>query len=824
MKQTFPIIGMHCAACKTLIEKLVSRVDGVKSVNVNYASEKMVIEYDKALVTLDILKKAVASAGSYELIDMGQTVLASPPEAQKLKEIPDQIRKDNIAKKGNDTKDIVANKKEKEYQNLKKKVFWVFLGTIPFWFMMLSMLLMIIIPDFKDPLMHLGSLSIDNYNYEVNLNFLWQFMLATPILFIGGRQFFTSAWSALKARSANMDTLIALGTVTAWIFSTYVTFIPSPFNEVFFEASVFIVLFILFGRVLEARAKGQTNNAVKKLLEIQAKEATVIRDGKEIKIPVEEVQVNEVILVRPGEKVPVDGEIIEGNSTLDESMVTGESLPVEKKEGSKVIGSTINKSGAFKFKAEKIGSETMLSQIVKMVEEAQSTEAPIQKLADRVSGIFVPIIILIAISAFIFWYFIAPEIGLIGTDMDAFEIAIYTAVTVLVIACPCSLGLATPTAVMVGTGNAARRGILAKNAEALEVANKINTIVFDKTGTITKGEPEVVDFYLMQNIENADFGFNLGDSYKQIRDVVLAISSKLENQSEHPISVAIEKYSNSETQIGLDHLTINNFHNLEGRGVEAKINNVEVIIGNERLLWEKNIIVCSDLIQKINKEKQLGRTVVSLAIAKRHIATFSIADQIKNDSKQAIQALQKMGIQTIMLTGDNEMTAKAIANEVGINNVVAEVLPEDKLNVIKYLKTGDEKFGNYNLKFITSKTENVLAMVGDGINDAPALAQADVGIAIGTGTDIAIESADIVLVNGSLTKVVEAIKISQETLKIIKQNLFWAFGYNILSVPIAAGILYPPFGILLSPIIASGAMAMSSVSVVMNSLRLKFKK
>ncbi len=800
-KQTFPIIGMHCAACKALIEKMVNKLDGVLEVNVNYASEKMVVEYDEKKVDLDQLKQAVASAGSYELIDQGTggSVLASPPEAEKIKA--------KTQSSGSSQADIVTNKKKKDYQDLKRKVSLVFVASIPFWYMMANMILMIIIPGYMDPLMKLGAVKFENFNYEISLNFLWQFILSTPILFVGGKQFFTSAWSAFKAKAANMDTLVALGTFTAWAFSSIVTFLETPFHEVFFEATVFIVLFILLGRLLEARAKGQTNEAVKKLLEIQAKEATVIRDGLEMSIPVEQVQIKDILLVRPGEKVPVDGEIIEGESTLDESMVTGESLPVEKSKGSKVIGSTINKSGVFKLTAEKIGSDTMLSQIVKMVEEAQSSEAPIQKLADRVSGVFVPIVIVIAILSFVFWYLVAPSLGLLGPDIAVFEIAIYTAVTVLVIACPCSLGLATPTAVMVGTGNAARRGILAKNAEALEIANKVDTIVFDKTGTITKGEPEVTDFRLIES------GLDTKKSSNSLEEKqLLELAALLENQSEHPLSNAIEQYSYK--KLGVENsskisLSTKNFKNVEGKGVESTVDEYHVAIGNKKMMDANKVQLSENVVELAEKYGEKGKTLVYMAVNKQIQAVFAIADTIKDDSLDALKTLQQMGINTIMLTGDNKKTAEAIANQVGIKDVIADVLPADKLNTIK--KVQQENPGK------------VVAMVGDGINDAPALAQADIGIAIGTGTDVAIESADIVLVKGSLTKVVEAIQISHQTLRVIKQNLFWAFGYNILSIPVAAGILYLPFGVLLSPIIASAAMALSSVSVIGNSLRLKNK-
>ncbi|MCA9385359.1 copper-translocating P-type ATPase [Candidatus Dojkabacteria bacterium] len=789
VKKTYPIIGMHCAACKQLIEKMVRKISGVSKVSVNYASEKMIVEYDPNETTLDEISIAVSSAGSYTLVNNseGERVLASPPEAKKLKTSSDLPKNSNHNQ--------AAELKQEEYRRLKRKVQIVFIGSLPFWGLMISMLLEWFNPEYMNPLMKLGSITFSTLDYKLNLNHLLQFLISTPLLFWGGRQFFRSAWSAAKVWAANMDTLIVLGTLTAWIFSTYVTFFKSPFHEVFYEATVFIVLFILVGRLLEARAKQQTNQAISKLMAIQAKEATVLRDEKEIKLPIDQVVPGDVVVVRPGEKIPVDGELLNGSTTIDESMVTGESLPVERTTGDTVIGSTINKSGSFTFKATKVGTETMLSQIIKMVEEAQSSEAPIQKLADKISSIFVPIVISISFITFIFWLFVAPQFGLVGNNVTAFEVALYAAVTVLVIACPCALGLATPTAVMVGTGNAARKGILAKNAESLEIANQIDTIVFDKTGTITKGEPEVTDFFVSKDLPELS------------KLELLQYAYVVEHKSEHPLSNAIEMYSQNFISPSKNNFEVKEFENIEGRGVTATIGAKKIHIGNKTLLEQEGIVITDDFLNQAEKFSKLGKSLVFLTIDKTLHGLFAIADTIKEDSKRAISNLKSLGITTIMLTGDNKITAEFIAQQVEIDKVIADVLPDEKLEAIKALQN--------------KKSSTVIAMVGDGINDAPALAQANIGIAIGTGTDIAIESADIVLVHGNLTKVVEAIEVSRKTLSIIKQNLFWAFGYNIISIPIATGILYPFFGILLSPIIASGAMAFSSVSVVLNSLRLK---
>lgn len=753
-KDVYPIVGMHCASCKALIERTLLKEEGVKNVSINYGSEKMTIEYDSSKIDINKVSTIISSLGTYELVVTKDSaaVLASPTEANSL----------------------VEEKKKQEFIKLQRNLIVVGISSIPFILLMVWMMLAAFVDSVMMPEMY-----IDHKVFNIA-----QFLLVTPILFLGGLAIHKSSINALKVKSFNMDSLISLGTITAWSYSTYVTFFGSKDlanSQVYFEASVFIIFFILLGRYLESKAKNKTNNAIKALLQLQAKDATVIRDGIEMKLPIDNVIVGDVLIVKPGEKVPVDGIIIDGNSTLDESMVTGESLPVEKTVGANVIGSTVNKTGNFKMEALKVGSETMLSQIVKMVEGAQSSEAPIQKLADKVASIFVPVVIGISILTFIVWI-------IFGT----LPLAVYAATTVLIIACPCALGLATPTAIMVGTGNAAKKGVLIKDAKALEIANKITHIVFDKTGTLTLGKPEV------QVIEYVNL--------QVLQDNIDSAIYSLEKMSHHPLAQAVvEHYLPKNTPL----VDVKDFEDLSGKGIRGNIDNKTVYIGTLTLLSDLNIEISTELQKNANSLREKGQTVSYVAINNEVVAYIGIADSIKPESKKVIQKLNSLGITSIMLTGDNKITAEAVAKELGIENVIFEVLPQDKANKIKELVEENES--------------NIVAMVGDGINDAPALATAHIGIALGTGTDVAIESGDIVLVGGNIEKILDAIESSRATIKTIKQNLFWAFGYNTLGIPIAAGILYPFFGILLSPIIASFAMAMSSVSVVSNSLRLKNK-
>ncbi|OGC76129.1 copper-translocating P-type ATPase [candidate division WWE3 bacterium RIFOXYD1_FULL_39_9] len=775
IRDSYPIVGMHCAACKVLIEKTVNNSPGVKNAMVNYAAEKLSVEYDDSLTNPESIKESVKSAGSYKL------VTNDTPDTQH----------------GGAHHNHAEMLKAEEFKKLERNVLVSGIGTLPFLIMMLWPIFQ---KAFGWPMVEeiLGMISFSG-GYELSLANVIQFIIATPILFIAGIEIYKSAITSLRIKSTNMDTLIALGTFTAWSFSSYVTFFPKAFTsvsqrtETYFEAAVFIIFFILMGRLLENRAKRQTNTAVKALLHLQAKNALVIRDGKEIEIPIGDVVVGDIIIVKPGQKIPVDGKLIEGNSSIDESMITGEPIPVEKSVGDSVIGATINKSGSFKFEATKVGSETMLSQIIKMVEDAQASEAPIQKLADKISGIFVPIVIVIASLAFLFWLFAAPKLGLIAADQTPIQFALYIATTVLIIACPCALGLATPTAVMVGTGNAARKGILVKNAEALEIAHKITHIIFDKTGTLTKGYPVVKEFKVYS-------------SEKHSTEFVEQVIFSVEKSSHHPLAEAVIRYMREQNKTS--EVLVDRFEDISGFGLKAYADNKMVLIGTHKLLENENVSVSNSVKADADELRKKGHTVSFVSVDNALSAIFSISDTVKEGAREEISKIKSLGIKTLMITGDNKITADAVAREIGVDEVLAEVLPSEKAQKIMELQSQNPNF--------------VIAMVGDGINDAPALAQANVGIAMGTGTDVAIETGDIVLVKGSLAKVYETLDISKKTLRIIKQNLFWAFGYNIIGIPIAGGILYPFLRILLSPIIASAAMAFSSVSVVGNSIRLKY--
>jgi len=654
--------------------------------------------------------------------------------------------------------------RQREYKKLKKKFLIglglaviIFLGSSPHWFPWIPTI----------------------FN-----NFFVLWLLATPVQFWIGWQFYKGAWGAFKHHNADMNTLIAVGTSAAYLYSVAATLFPSFFLSggikpaVYFDTSAIIIVLILLGRLLEARAKGQTSEAIKKLMGLQPKTARVVRNGEELDIAVEEVVVGDEIIVRPGEKIPVDGVIIEGKSAVDESMITGESMPVRKEPGQEVIGATINKTGSFKFKATKVGKDTALAQIIKLVQEAQGSKAPIQRLADVIAGYFVPIVMSIAILTFIVWFNFGPT--------PALTFALLNFVAVMIIACPCALGLATPTAVMVGTGKGAENGILIKGGESLETAHKLDTIVFDKTGTLTKGEPEVTDIIIFNSFSQAE---------------ILKLIASTERLSEHPLGEAIIKKAAQE-EISL--LEPQNFKAIEGKGVKAKVSGVEVLVGNKKLMVEE-MVDTSSLDSKEEILAQQGKTPIFVALNKKLAALVAVADSLKENSLQAVKKLKELSLEVVMLTGDNRKTAEAIAHQAGIDRVIPEVLPEDKVLEIKKLQSEGKR----------------VAMVGDGINDAPALAQADVGIAIGSGTDVAMEASDITLIKDDLMGVAKAIDLSKKTIKIIKQNLFWAFAYNTAGIPIAAGLLYPFLGILLNPIFASAAMAFSSVSVVSNSLRLR---
>jgi Cu+-exporting ATPase len=731
-----PIQGMECASCVQNIEKALLQMRGVTKAVVNLATEKAKIEYIPSETSLNEIKKTIEQTG-YKVLDV-------PPE-EELEDMERIVR-------------------EKEYKKLKRKFLTglalaviIFLGSSSHWFPW--------IPDFLS-------------------NFFVLWALATPVQFWIGWQFYKGTWGAFKHRNADMNTLIAVGTSAAYLYSVAATVFPSLFAKagiepkVYFDTSSIIIVLILFGRLLEARAKGQTSEAIKKLIGLQPKTARVIRDGQEQDIPVEEVLVGEEIVVRPGEKIPVDGVVTRGKSSVDESMITGESMPVKKEAEDEVIGATINKTGSFQFKATKVGKDTALAQIIKLVQDAQGSKAPIQRLADIIAGYFVPIVISIAVAAFIIWFNFGPK--------PALTFALLNFVAVMIIACPCALGLATPTAVMVGTGKGAENGILIKGGESLETAHKINTIVFDKTGTLTKGMPEVTNIISLNSLSEQE---------------ILKYAASAEKTSEHPLGEAIIRSAKSRK---IELADPRDFKAVEGHGIEAQVDGKSVLIGNKRLMEDHGISV-GGLEEKAELLAAEGKTPVYISLECQAAGLIAVADTLKENSLQAVEKLKKMGLEVAMLTGDNRKTAEAIARMAGIERILSEVLPEDKVHEIKKLQSEGKK----------------VAMVGDGINDAPALAQADIGIAIGSGTDVAVEASDITLIKDDLQGVVSAIELSKKTIKIIKQNLFWAFFYNSIGIPIAAGLLYPFFGILLNPIFASAAMAFSSVSVVSNSLRLR---
>ena len=815
-KDTMKITGMTCASCAKAVERAVKKIDDNIEANVNIATEKLSVSYDESKVTSQDIQRAIEKAGYgvLEEINLNQTIIPISgmtcascakaversvgkldgvqtvdvnfatekasisyiPEKVKLSEIKEAIKKAGYEPRDAENKNAVDEdkiRKEKEVKSLWIKFIVSAVFAVPLFYIAMGQMI-------KEPF---GPLPLPQIiNPDINpLNFgLIQLFLTIPIV-IAGYKFYTIGTKAILSKSPNMDSLIAIGTGAALsysLYSLYLTFNGDmmAIHNMYFESAGVIITLVLLGKFLESVAKGKTSEAIKKLMGLSPKTAIIIKDNKEIEIPIEEVEVGDVIVVKPGSKIPVDGIVVEGHTSVDESMLTGESIPVEKSVGSHVVGASINKNGTIKFKAEKVGSDTAISQIIKLVEDAQGSKAPIAKLADVISGYFVPIVFAIAVIVSIAWF-------ISGKDIE-FALSIFIAV--LVIACPCALGLATPTAIMVGTGKGAENGILIKGGEALESTHKINTIVFDKTGTITEGKPVVTDI-----ITDGDIN----------KDELLKIAASAEKGSEHPLGEAIVK-EGEKKNLGL--YNIDKFVAIPGHGIEVEIESKGILLGNKKLMQDRKIALrkLEEISDKLAAE---GKTPMYIAINNKIAGIIAVADIVKESSAKAIMKLHDMGIEVAMITGDNKKTADAIARQVGIDKVLAEVLPQDKSSEVKKLQS-EGRF---------------VAMVGDGINDAPALAQADIGMAIGSATDVAMESADIVLMKSDLMDVPTAIKLSRSTMRNIKENLFWAFAYNVIGIPIAAGVLYLFGGPLLNPVIAALAMAFSSTSVLLNALRLK---
>ena len=805
---TIPVGGMTCAACVRRVEKALANVPGVKEASVNLATEKATVDFDPTMATMEAIRAAVVDAG-YEVRETasasstvsvgGMTCAACVRRVEKaLAKVPGVKEAGvNLATekatitydptKANESdfenaivdagyeyrgvesealRDLEKEAREREFQGLRTR----FIGGV-----VLSILIMVGSMQSMFPLLR---------DIDRQIMFYILFVLTIPVMTWVGRPFFVNAYKAARHLTTDMNTLVAVGTGAAFIFSTVATFFPGIFTRaglelhVYFDASAMIITLILLGKMLEAKAKGRTSEAIKKLMNLKPKTARVLKNGSEVEVPVDSVRGGDMVVVRPGERIPVDGVVDSGHSAVDESMLTGESIPVEKSPGDEVIGATMNKTGSFTFRATKVGAESALAQIIKLVEDAQGSKAPIQRLADKVAAIFVPTVMGIAAITFLIWYLVGPEPRL--------TFAFISFVTVLIIACPCAMGLATPTGIMVGTGKGAEYGVLIKGGESLETAHKITAVVFDKTGTLTEGRPKVTDIKVLNDLSEDD---------------LIRLAASTEKGSEHPLGEAIVRTA-EERGLALD--PVDKFLAVPGHGVEAMVGGRDVILGSAKLMKDRELDV-TGASSAADELADQGKTAMFVAVDGKISGLLAVADTLKKDAVQAVSDLKKLGLKVFVLTGDNRQTGEAIGRQVGADQVISEVLPGQKADEVRRLQ----------------QEGHVVAMVGDGINDAPALAAADVGVAIGTGTDVAMEASDITLIRDDLGGVITAIKLSRQTMRVIRQNLFWAFFYNVIGIPVAAGILYPFFGILLSPIIASAAMAMSSVSVVSNSLRLK---